>query len=102
MVRDFSRELGKRLHEILGKDVEFERPSLVILYDMVKDEVRLQINRAAAELNEQMRMQAMTMYGSSAYRRVLAGELRGEAATEAMDRMAKYIETQRLYSPSQT
>jgi tRNA pseudouridine synthase 10 len=41
---DFSRELGKYLHEILEKDVEFDRPHLVILYDMVKDEVRLQIN----------------------------------------------------------
>jgi tRNA pseudouridine synthase 10 len=41
---DFSRELGKHLHGILGKDVEFEKPHLVILYDMVKDEVRLQIN----------------------------------------------------------
>jgi len=41
---DFSRELGKQLYEILGKEVEFKRPHLVVLYDMVKDEVRLQIN----------------------------------------------------------
>jgi tRNA pseudouridine synthase 10 len=41
---DFSRELGKQLHDVLRKDVEFERPHLVILYDMVKNEVRLQIN----------------------------------------------------------
>jgi tRNA pseudouridine synthase 10 len=41
---DFSRELGKRLHEILKKEVEFERPHLVFLYDMITDEVRLQIN----------------------------------------------------------
>ncbi len=41
---DFSRDLGKRLHEILKKEVEFERPHLVFLYDMIKDDVRLQIN----------------------------------------------------------
>ncbi len=41
---DFSRELGKQLYDILEKDVEFERPHLVFLYDMIKDEVRLQIN----------------------------------------------------------
>jgi len=41
---DFSRELGKHLHEILKREVEFERPQLVILYDMVKDEIRVQIN----------------------------------------------------------
>ena len=41
---DFSRELGKHLHEKLKKEVEFDRPHLVFLYDMVNDEVRLQIN----------------------------------------------------------
>jgi tRNA pseudouridine synthase 10 len=41
---DFSRELGKQLHDILKKEVEFERPHIVFLYDMVRDEVRLQIN----------------------------------------------------------
>ncbi len=41
---DFSRELGKHLYDMLGKDVEFERPHLVILYDMTNDTVRLQIN----------------------------------------------------------
>ena len=41
---DFSRELGKQLYEILRKDVEFERPHLVFLYDMIEDTVRLQIN----------------------------------------------------------
>jgi len=41
---DFSRELGKYLHEILNKEVEFERPHLVFIYDMVDDKVRLQIN----------------------------------------------------------
>jgi tRNA pseudouridine synthase 10 len=41
---DLSRELGKRLYELLDKEVEFERPHLVFLYDMVNDKVRLQIN----------------------------------------------------------
>jgi tRNA pseudouridine synthase 10 len=41
---DFSRELGKHLHEILKKEVEFDRPHLVFLYDMMNDDVQLQIN----------------------------------------------------------
>jgi len=41
---DFSRELGKHLYDILKREVEFERPHVVIIYDMVKDEVRVQIN----------------------------------------------------------
>jgi tRNA pseudouridine synthase 10 len=41
---DFSRELGKSIHEVIKKDVEFERPHLVFLYDMVQDELQLQIN----------------------------------------------------------
>ncbi len=41
---DFSRELGKCLHEILKKEVEFERPHLVFIYNMVNDKVRLQVN----------------------------------------------------------
>jgi tRNA pseudouridine synthase 10 len=41
---DFSRELGKHLQDILKKNVEFERPQLVFLYDMVKNKVNLQIN----------------------------------------------------------
>jgi tRNA pseudouridine synthase 10 len=41
---DFSRELGKHLYELLEKEVEFERPHLVFLYDMINDTVRLQIN----------------------------------------------------------
>jgi tRNA pseudouridine synthase 10 len=34
---DFSRELGKHLYELLEKEVEFERPHLVFLYDMIND-----------------------------------------------------------------
>jgi tRNA pseudouridine synthase 10 len=41
---DFSRELGKSIYDVIKKDVEFERPHLVFLYDMVKDELQLQIN----------------------------------------------------------
>jgi tRNA pseudouridine synthase 10 len=41
---DFNRELGKELARALGKDVDFERPDLVIFYDMVKDYVELRIN----------------------------------------------------------
>lgn len=41
---DFSRELGKHLHETLGKEVEFDRPHLVFVYDMAKDDLQLQIN----------------------------------------------------------
>ncbi|MHA3962532.1 MAG: tRNA pseudouridine(54/55) synthase Pus10 [Candidatus Thorarchaeota archaeon SMTZ1-45] len=41
---DFSRELGKHLHETLKKEVEFERPHLVFIYDMVEEDLRLQIN----------------------------------------------------------
>jgi tRNA pseudouridine synthase 10 len=41
---DFSRELGKQIHSLLGKEVNFERPHLVFLYDVVNDRVQLQIN----------------------------------------------------------
>ncbi len=41
---DFSRELGKKIYDILGKEVNFEKPHLVFLYDMVNDKVLVQIN----------------------------------------------------------
>jgi tRNA pseudouridine synthase 10 len=41
---DFSRELGKHIHGQSGKEVDFEKPHLVVLYDMVKDTIQLQIN----------------------------------------------------------
>ncbi|MFX1483324.1 MAG: tRNA pseudouridine(54/55) synthase Pus10 [Promethearchaeota archaeon] len=41
---DFSRELGKYLQDLLEKEVDFERPHIVFLYDMIKDSVKLQIN----------------------------------------------------------
>jgi tRNA pseudouridine synthase 10 len=41
---DFSRELGKHIYTLLGKEVNFERPHLVFIYDMTKDKIQLQIN----------------------------------------------------------
>jgi tRNA pseudouridine synthase 10 len=41
---DFSRELGKQIHGIIGKDVDFEKPHLVFLYNMTNDWIDLQIN----------------------------------------------------------
>jgi tRNA pseudouridine synthase 10 len=41
---DFSRELGKHIYDILGKEVNFEKPHVVFLYDMVNDKVLVQIN----------------------------------------------------------
>jgi tRNA pseudouridine synthase 10 len=41
---DFSRELGKQIFDLIGKEVNFEKPHLVFLYDMVNDRVQLQIN----------------------------------------------------------
>jgi tRNA pseudouridine synthase 10 len=41
---DFSRELGKQIYDISGKEVDFERPHLVILYNMTSDKIDLQIN----------------------------------------------------------
>jgi tRNA pseudouridine synthase 10 len=41
---DFSRELGKHIHALLGKEVNFERPHLLFIYDMTNDRIQLQIN----------------------------------------------------------
>ncbi|MFW9768065.1 MAG: tRNA pseudouridine(54/55) synthase Pus10 [Candidatus Thorarchaeota archaeon] len=41
---DYSRELGKQIQGLLGKEVDFERPHLVFLYDMTNDRIDLQIN----------------------------------------------------------
>ena len=41
---DYSRELGKQIYDVLGKEVNFEKPHLVFLYDIVNDKVLLQIN----------------------------------------------------------
>jgi tRNA pseudouridine synthase 10 len=40
----FNRLLGIQLQEALGKPVDFERPDVVFIYDMVKDEVDLRVN----------------------------------------------------------
>ncbi|MHA1950033.1 MAG: tRNA pseudouridine(54/55) synthase Pus10 [Candidatus Thorarchaeota archaeon] len=41
---DFSRELGKQIHTLLGKEVNFERPHLLFIYDMTNDRIQVQIN----------------------------------------------------------
>ncbi|MHA2026326.1 MAG: tRNA pseudouridine(54/55) synthase Pus10 [Candidatus Thorarchaeota archaeon] len=41
---DFSRELGKHIHALIGKEVNFDKPHLVFLYDIVSDIIQLQIN----------------------------------------------------------
>lgn len=40
----FNRLTGIHLQELLGKPVDFEKPDIVFVYDMEKDEVRLQVN----------------------------------------------------------
>ena len=40
----FNRLTGIQIHELLGKEVDFERPDVVFIYDMDQDDVRLQIN----------------------------------------------------------
>ncbi len=40
----YNRELGKELSKIIEKQVEFERPDVVFVYDMKKDTVEIQIN----------------------------------------------------------
>ncbi|MGV9170184.1 MAG: tRNA pseudouridine(54/55) synthase Pus10 [Promethearchaeia archaeon] len=41
---DFNRELGKSIYEAIGKEVDFERPDIVFIYEMENDRFRLQIN----------------------------------------------------------
>lgn len=41
---DFNRELGKQLGMTLNKTVDFERPDIVIVYDIVNDSINFQIN----------------------------------------------------------
>ncbi len=41
---EFNRTLGKELSHILEKEVDFERPDLVVFYDMETDKVDLRIN----------------------------------------------------------
>jgi len=40
----FNRELGIRLHDLLKKSVDFEKPDIVFVYSMDTDELKLQIN----------------------------------------------------------
>ncbi len=41
---DFNREFGKQVSAIFDKPVDFDKPELVVVYDMQNDLVRLQIN----------------------------------------------------------
>ncbi|XGI83185.1 tRNA pseudouridine(54/55) synthase Pus10 [Halorutilales archaeon Cl-col2-1] len=41
---DYNREVGKRVGEKVGKDVEFERPDVVGILNLQEDEVEVQIN----------------------------------------------------------
>ncbi|MBN2230927.1 MAG: tRNA pseudouridine(54/55) synthase Pus10 [Candidatus Thorarchaeota archaeon] len=40
----FNRELGIHLHSLLGKEVDFDKPDIVYVYAMDKDELKLQVN----------------------------------------------------------
>ncbi len=40
----FNRELGKKLSRVISKPVDFEKPDVVFIYDMEKNEVTVQIN----------------------------------------------------------
>ncbi len=41
--REFNREVGKRVSEITGKDVDFENPEIVAIVDTDYDDVKLEI-----------------------------------------------------------
>ncbi len=42
--KEINREIGKKLHFTLGKEVEFENPDIVIMVDFVNDDIDIQIN----------------------------------------------------------
>ena len=44
--RELNREVGKRVGEMLGGDVDFERPDVVVLLDLDADRVNVQVNPA--------------------------------------------------------
>ncbi len=44
MKSQFSRDIGKRLFDIIGKEVDFRTPEMVILVNPFANRVRLQIN----------------------------------------------------------
>ncbi|MGY5853499.1 MAG: tRNA pseudouridine(54/55) synthase Pus10 [Candidatus Thorarchaeota archaeon] len=41
---DYNRELGKYLADLLERPVDFDRPDLVVIYDMQENSIKLQIN----------------------------------------------------------
>jgi tRNA pseudouridine synthase 10 len=42
--KEINRETGKKLYSVLGKEVEFENPNIVIMIDFVNDNIDIQIN----------------------------------------------------------
>jgi tRNA pseudouridine synthase 10 len=42
--KEFNRELGKLIYDLLKKDVDFDHPQLVIMIDLPKNRIDLQIN----------------------------------------------------------
>ena len=42
--KEINREIGKKLYSVLGKEVEFENPNIVIMVDFVNDAIDIQIN----------------------------------------------------------
>lgn len=42
--KEINREIGKKLYSVLGKEVEFENPNIVIMVDFVNDDIDIQIN----------------------------------------------------------
>ncbi|MBD3406000.1 MAG: tRNA pseudouridine(54/55) synthase Pus10 [Candidatus Lokiarchaeota archaeon] len=40
----FNREFGKKLFEKLKREVDFSKPEIVVIYDMLKDQISLQVN----------------------------------------------------------
>ncbi|MFW9953753.1 MAG: tRNA pseudouridine(54/55) synthase Pus10 [Candidatus Thorarchaeota archaeon] len=41
---DFNRELGKQIEKALKKEVDFQRPDIVVFYKMAEDKVQIRIN----------------------------------------------------------
>jgi tRNA pseudouridine synthase 10 len=44
--RELNREVGKRVGEATGTDVDLERPDVLVLIDLATDEIELQVNSA--------------------------------------------------------
>jgi tRNA pseudouridine synthase 10 len=42
--KELNREIGKKLSLLLNKEVDFEHPDIVIVVDLIKDDIQIQIN----------------------------------------------------------